>query len=180
MAAAKRDILIHFETRADKPRVFKMTEPLISDALARSGVQVGFSLGQDIGDLSLLQGATGLVTSNDVICDRRFPRHRLPEIAPKLRWIHIIGAGIEPLFPFGHGLSYANFGYAKGQLYTLRMTPPGHGGATCPGDAGWSSPNPPQARGYVNLGQGNSSNHKNGYPLGSRPKACWTVRADAL
>jgi phosphoglycerate dehydrogenase-like enzyme len=100
MAAAKRDIRIHFETRSDKPRVFKMTKPLISDALARSGVKVGFSLGQDIGDLSLLQGATGLVTSNDVICDRRFPRHRLPEIAPKLRWIHIIGAGIEPLFPF--------------------------------------------------------------------------------
>ena len=37
------------------------------------------------------------------------------------------------------------------------MTPPGHGGATCAGDLGWTDPNPPQARGYINLGQGNSN-----------------------
>jgi hypothetical protein len=37
------------------------------------------------------------------------------------------------------------------------MTPPGQGGATCPGDAGWTDPNPPADRGYIDLGQGNSN-----------------------
>lgn len=100
MMVAESGIRIHFETRSNKPRVFKMTEPLIVEALARSNAPVRFSLGEDINDLSLLCDATGLVTSNDVICDRRFPRDRLADIAPSLRWIHIIGAGIEPLFPF--------------------------------------------------------------------------------
>ena len=65
--------------------------------------------------------------------------------------------GIAPISPDAHNATDANFGYTKGRLYTLRMTPPGHGGATCSGDAGWTSPNPPQDRGYVNLGQGNSN-----------------------
>lgn len=99
MAANNGNIRIHFETRSDKPRVFRMTEPLIADALARSQARVAFSLGADVGNLGLLQEATGLVTSNDVICDPAFPRRRLQDIAPRLRWIHIIGAGIEPLIP---------------------------------------------------------------------------------
>jgi hypothetical protein len=66
-------------------------------------------------------------------------------------------AGAAPFSPDAHNATSANFGFTKGQLYTLRMTPPGHGGATCPGDAGWTDPNPPQDRGYINLGQGNSN-----------------------
>ena len=65
--------------------------------------------------------------------------------------------GIAPFSPDAHNATDANFGYAAGTLYTLRMTPPGHGGATCPGDAGWTSPNPPADRGYINLGQGNGN-----------------------
>jgi Flp pilus assembly protein TadG len=65
--------------------------------------------------------------------------------------------GVAPFSPDAHSAADANFGYTKGSLYTLRMTPPGHGGATCPGDAGWTDPNPPQDRGYINLGQGNSN-----------------------
>jgi hypothetical protein len=65
--------------------------------------------------------------------------------------------GAAPFSPDAHNATSANFGFTKGQLYTLRMTPPGHGGATCPGDAGWTDPNSPQDRGYVNFGQGNSN-----------------------
>jgi phosphoglycerate dehydrogenase-like enzyme len=94
------DISIHFETSSDKPRVFRMTKSLISDALVRNQGRVNFSLGENLSDLSALEGASGLVTSNDVLRDRRFPLNRLMEIAPRLQWIHIIGAGIEPLLPF--------------------------------------------------------------------------------
>ena len=65
--------------------------------------------------------------------------------------------GVAPFSPDAHSATDPNFGFTKSQLYTLRMTPPGHGGATCAGDLGWTDPNPPQARGYINLGQGNSN-----------------------
>ncbi len=65
--------------------------------------------------------------------------------------------GVAPFSPDAHNPTDPNFGFTKTQLYTLRMTPPGHGGATCAGDVGWTDPNPPQDRGYINLGQGNSN-----------------------
>jgi phosphoglycerate dehydrogenase-like enzyme len=93
------DALIHFETRAAKPPVFRMTQALIADALARNKVRVRTSLGEDLKDLSWLAAATGFVTSIDVICDPRFPLRELATVAPRLCWIHISGAGIEPLLP---------------------------------------------------------------------------------
>ena len=92
---------IHFETRRKKPPVFKMTRALIEAALERAalGAKLRTTLGSDLKDLSPLASAAGLVTSNDVIRDRRFPRAELALRAPALRWIHIIGAGIEPLLP---------------------------------------------------------------------------------
>jgi phosphoglycerate dehydrogenase-like enzyme len=95
-----RALYLRFETRAAKPSVFHFTEELIADAKARSGLDgVRTSLGEDLRDLSWLATAGGLVTSNDVIRDSRFPIADLPNAAPRLRWIHIIGAGIEPLLP---------------------------------------------------------------------------------
>jgi len=58
-----------------------------------------WTVGEDLRDLSWLATADGLVTGNDLIVDPAFPRERLAEAAPRLRWIHIIGAGIEPLLP---------------------------------------------------------------------------------
>jgi phosphoglycerate dehydrogenase-like enzyme len=95
-----RDALIHFETRAAKPPVFRMTPSLIAEAAMRSGVKVATSFGEDLTDLSWLATATGFVTSIDVICDLKFPLRELASRAPRLRWIHISGAGIEPLLPF--------------------------------------------------------------------------------
>ncbi|MFI5024565.1 MAG: D-2-hydroxyacid dehydrogenase [Alphaproteobacteria bacterium] len=92
---------IHFETRENKPVVFKLTPRLVAEAAARNGSpgSVRLSLGADLMDPELLTAATALVTSNDIVKDAKFPRFDLARRAPNLRWIHIIGAGIEPLLP---------------------------------------------------------------------------------
>ena len=91
---------IRFETRPTKPPVFRMTEPLIAAAKARSGLaSTRVSLGEDLHDLDWIGGIDALVTSNDIIRDPKFPIGELASAAPRLRWIHIIGAGIEPLLP---------------------------------------------------------------------------------
>jgi len=91
--------MIHFETRANKPRVFKITERLIAEAKARNKQDVLTSLGDSWSDLSLLDNATGLVTAIDLLSDPKFPKIALTQAAPNLRWIHVTGAGIEPLLP---------------------------------------------------------------------------------
>ncbi len=91
--------LIHFETLSDRPRVFRMTEALISAAKARNKMNTPTSIGEDLRDLSWLSNAVGLVTHNDVLISPKFPLRELCAFAPKLRWIHITGAGIEPLLP---------------------------------------------------------------------------------
>jgi phosphoglycerate dehydrogenase-like enzyme len=91
---------IHFETRTNKHLVFRMTLPPIVAARARSAApSVSVSLGEDPHDRSWLPRTTGLVTSNDILLEPGFPLADLANHAPRLRWIHIIGAGIEPLLP---------------------------------------------------------------------------------
>ena len=92
---------IHFETRANKPSVFHITPLLVQAAhkRARLGRGIRWTVGEDLRDLGWLATAEGLVTGNDIIIDKSFPKNTLAEAAPKLRWIHIIGAGIEPLLP---------------------------------------------------------------------------------
>ena len=94
-------IHIHFETRADKPSVFHMTPELVQAAAKRAkpGRGVRWTVGEDLRDMGWLATAEGLVTGNDLIVDPAFPKATLATAAPKLRWIHIIGAGIEPLLP---------------------------------------------------------------------------------
>jgi phosphoglycerate dehydrogenase-like enzyme len=77
-----------------------MTEPPIVASRTRcAAAAVSISLGDDRRDLSWLPRATGLVTSNDILLEPDFPLADLAKHAPRLRWIHIIGAGIEPLLP---------------------------------------------------------------------------------
>jgi glyoxylate/hydroxypyruvate reductase len=104
MKAAEDIFRIHFETRSRKPDVFRFTDALIESAKSRNGWpgndrRAATTLGHDLSDLSWLSDVQALVTSNDVIVDPGFPRDVLAERAPRLRWIHIIGAGIEPLLP---------------------------------------------------------------------------------
>jgi phosphoglycerate dehydrogenase-like enzyme len=92
---------IHFESRHDRPRVFKITGALIAAARKRNKVPTGIksTLGNDLEDLSPLATATAFVSSNDVVTDPRFPLRELARAAPHLKLIHITGAGIEPLLP---------------------------------------------------------------------------------
>jgi phosphoglycerate dehydrogenase-like enzyme len=91
---------LRFETRPNKPSVFRFTQALIDAAQARSGLaDMRVSLGEDLRDLGWISDADGLVASNDIIRDPSFPLRELEAAAPRLRWIHIIGAGIEPLLP---------------------------------------------------------------------------------
>lgn len=90
---------IHFETRASKPRVFRITADLINDAQTRNNIEMSTSLGEEWHDLSGLAQADGLVTAIDLLADPKFPRRNLHRAAPKLRWIHVTGAGIESVLP---------------------------------------------------------------------------------
>lgn len=82
-----------------KPAVFYMTAPAIHAARTRAQATATVSINEDPLNVSWLAGTTGLVTSNDVLMAPDFPLHALGRVAPRLRWIHIIGAGIEPLLP---------------------------------------------------------------------------------
>lgn len=98
--AAPRNLYLRFETRASKPPVFRMTAGGIAAAQANSGLDnLRWSLGEDLRERAWLAEADALVTSNDIVRDPNFPLRRLAAAAPRLRWIHIIGAGIEPLLP---------------------------------------------------------------------------------
>ncbi len=91
--------LFHFETMADRPRVFRITPALIADAKSRSHMTTETSLGEDLDDMSWMSRAVGLITHNDILMNPKFPLRTLAQAAPRLRWIHITGAGIEPLLP---------------------------------------------------------------------------------
>lgn len=99
MSAPVNEPYIHFETISSRPRVFRMTSKLIAEAKARNKATVTTGLGEDLGNLSWLKCAVGLVSHNDVLINPKFPLRMLAQVAPHLRWIHITGAGIEPLLP---------------------------------------------------------------------------------
>ena len=87
-------LCLHFATRRDKPAVFKLTAALVAQAQARArSPAVDWTVGDDMGELSWLARADGLVTSNDVLCDPAFPLRDLARAAPRLRWIQTIAAG---------------------------------------------------------------------------------------
>jgi hypothetical protein len=70
-----------------------------------------------------------------------------------------LGDGLAPFSPDAHDPLDPDFGFSKGQLYTLRWAPPGHrgpGGDNCPGDIGYT-PDEESWRGYIDVGQGNGN-----------------------
>jgi phosphoglycerate dehydrogenase-like enzyme len=106
-------VQLHFETRRTRKPVFQFTRELIDAAAtrAKAPAETRLTLGYDLEDIDTLAGAAGLVTSSDIIRDPRFPLADLAKGLPKLRWIHIIGAGIERLLPLDwlpRGVSLTN------------------------------------------------------------------------
>lgn len=94
-----QSLCLHFETRANKPPVFRITPALVAAAQGRAGGKATrWSVNEDPDQTGWMQDAVGLVTSNDVL-RQLGPLHEVGRLMPALRWIHIIGAGIEPLLP---------------------------------------------------------------------------------
>ncbi len=101
---------ILFDTRPNRPDVFRMRAPAIEAAAARANITgVTFAVNESATDRAAHARATALVTSNELLIELGL--HRLREVAPALRWVHIIGAGIEPLLPLdwlGEDLALTN------------------------------------------------------------------------
>jgi phosphoglycerate dehydrogenase-like enzyme len=89
-----------FENGAGKPPVFQMTEARVAAAARRhKDVRVEVAVETDFNGGGKLEAIDALVTSSDIILDPRFPRATLGAAAPALRFIHVIGAGVERLMP---------------------------------------------------------------------------------
>jgi phosphoglycerate dehydrogenase-like enzyme len=89
---------VHFNSRRQAHHVFHMTDAQCKAALARRrdlAGKVRITTGWDLENVhEALRTATMLVTSMQV------PRENLRTVAPLLRSIHLIGAGVEYLRPF--------------------------------------------------------------------------------
>jgi len=94
-------IHVHLENYTSKPQVFWLTPELLrATRRAHPASGVRFTLGNDLYRLKKqLASATVLVTSSDVIRDPRFPRQDLRTAAPRLQFVHLIGAGVEGVLP---------------------------------------------------------------------------------
>jgi hypothetical protein len=72
----------------------------------------------------------------------------------------LIGEGVAPFSPDAHIPTDPNFGFTKGNQYTLKWPPKGQRGKkgnTCAGDGGFTPPNSSSDRGYIDVGQGNGN-----------------------
>lgn len=98
-------------TARDSLKVFRMTEERLAAALARH------SIVREYADFSIVSTSTSFentpgwndedyevfrrnVKDADILVGYMFPLQEIRDIAQKLKWIHIIGAGIEHLLPF--------------------------------------------------------------------------------
>jgi phosphoglycerate dehydrogenase-like enzyme len=95
--------LIHFEDGSTRPDVFRMQKARVAAAARRNkgaAELVDVSCGRDLAGLERWIGkANGLVCSSANLLDMRFPLRTLANDAPRLKWIHLIGAGVEGLMP---------------------------------------------------------------------------------
>ncbi|MGI4814429.1 MAG: NAD(P)-dependent oxidoreductase, partial [Janthinobacterium lividum] len=94
---------VHLENSTAKAKPFWLTTELV-DAARRNNdglpCEVDFTVGSDLEAIhARLATADVLVTSAGVITNARFPRHELARIAPRLRWVHLIDAGVEDVMP---------------------------------------------------------------------------------
>jgi phosphoglycerate dehydrogenase-like enzyme len=100
---ARKKLRVHFEDSITKPDVFRLTAPRIAAARRRNAEasrHLAVSHGEDFKDFERwIRRAEGLVCSADFLVHPRFPLRELATAAPQLRWIHVIGAGVEKLVP---------------------------------------------------------------------------------
>lgn len=89
---------VHFNSRREANSVFHMPEEQCKAALARRAdlaEKVRITVGWDLENFS-----EAMKTANMFVTSVQVPRENLREVAPLLKSIHFIGAGIEYLRPF--------------------------------------------------------------------------------
>ena len=89
---------VHFNSRREAHRVFHLTDELCKTALARRrdlAGKVRITTGWD-----LINAPEALKTAAMLVTSMQVPRKNLRAMAPMLRSIHLIGAGVEYLRPF--------------------------------------------------------------------------------
>jgi glyoxylate/hydroxypyruvate reductase A len=89
---------VHFNSRREAHPVFHLTDELCKAALARRrdlAGKVRITTGWD-----LVNAAEALKTAAMLVTSMQVPRKNLRAMAPLLRSIHLIGAGVEYLRPF--------------------------------------------------------------------------------
>ncbi len=91
-----RPLRVHIKTSPDSDAVFRITPALFEQAAARhpalaGKVAVSFNVG--------LEGFEDAMADADVLVTWDLPRENVAGYAPQLKWVHVIGAGIEHLQP---------------------------------------------------------------------------------
>jgi hypothetical protein len=74
-----------------------------------------------------------------------------------------MGDGLAPFAPVAHNIADPDFGFTRGQVYTLRWAPSGQrekAGGSCAGDTGFD-PGTASDRGYIDVGQGSGASALN-------------------
>lgn len=101
--ASRAPLTVHVEDIRDKPDVFRLTRARVAAAARRHPAVARLATlrhGEDARALvRRLPTIDALVCSADVLRHPAFPLASLAQVAPRLRWIHVIGAGIERLLP---------------------------------------------------------------------------------
>lgn len=87
---------IHFDSRREADPVFHMTEDLVREAIARRPDLAGKVR---VTATWNLEDIAGPLATADMLVGFRMPKDIIREAAPKLRNIHLIGAGVEHLRP---------------------------------------------------------------------------------
>jgi phosphoglycerate dehydrogenase-like enzyme len=126
---ARKKLHVHFEDSIAKPDVFRLTAARIAAAARRNRAAAQLlhvTHGEDLRTLDDWVGrAQGLVSSADFLLHPRFPLRDLAQAAPQLRWIHVIGAGIERLLPLDWlhaGLRFTNnSGVHRPKMYEFAL-----------------------------------------------------------
>src|SRR5471032_3319423 len=94
---------VHLENLSSKPPVFTLSPALVRLTRRHNkdlAGKVRFTVGEDFADFEQrLKTADVLVTSSDAVRHPRFPRARLAEAAPRLRYLQLIGADVEGVLP---------------------------------------------------------------------------------
>ncbi len=91
-----RPLRVHIKTSPNSEAVFRITPELFEQAAARhprlaDRISVSFNAG--------LEGFEDAMADADVLVTWDLPRDDVAGYAPQLKWVHVIGAGIEHLQP---------------------------------------------------------------------------------